>query len=99
MTSSAFLGTPHFGSNKASWSKLGLRFADVLKKGNLNLLGALESDSEVLAHVQKDFHTMLRHYNNERGGLHITCFSEEIPYAVAGMVSVESCQSKLITFL
>ena len=48
----------------------------------------LESDSEVLARIQDSFHAMIR--SRAQDGLppiEITCFFEELPLPVVGIVS------------
>lgn len=61
---------------------------NVVKTANVDLLNVLKTDSEVLARVQREFHTMLRGPMNEgRPPLNITCFFEELPVRGAGEVS------------
>ncbi|KAL2796248.1 hypothetical protein BJX66DRAFT_336262 [Aspergillus keveii] len=75
-----FLGTPHCGSNLANWAKVFGRVITMFKRTNTRLLETLSPDSEVLAWIQKDFHTMLRSRQQEgKQPLRITCFYEELP--------------------
>jgi hypothetical protein len=51
-------------------------------------LAVLKSDSEVLARVQDEFHTMVRLRNQKRlQPIEITCFFEELPLQGVGFVS------------
>lgn len=60
----------------------------ILKQTNPQILAVLESDSEVLARVQDEFHTMVRSRNQERlQPIEITCFFEELPLPGVGVVS------------
>jgi len=60
----------------------------ILKQTNPQILAILESDSEVLARVQDEFHTMVRSRNQERlQSIEITCFFEELPLPGVGVVS------------
>ncbi|KAL3448019.1 Alpha/Beta hydrolase protein [Aspergillus insuetus] len=75
-----FLGTPHCGSDLANWAKVFGRVITMFKRTNTRLLETLSPDSEVLAWIQKDFHTMLRSRQQEgKEPLKITCFYEELP--------------------
>lgn len=59
----------------------------LIKQTNPQILTVLETDSEVLARIQADFHTMIRARGN-RGcqPIHITCFFEELPLPGIGEV-------------
>jgi len=60
----------------------------VLKQTNSQILAVLERESEVLARVQDEFHTMVRSRNQERlQPIKITCFFEELPVPGVGVVS------------
>ena len=60
----------------------------VLKQTNPHILAVLESESEVLARVQDEFHAMVRSRNQERlQPIEITCFFEELPLPGVGVVS------------
>ena len=85
-----FLGTPHCGSQLANWASIFGNIANVVKTTNASLLDVLKPESEVLARVQQDFHTMLRARNNQgQPPLKITCFYEELPVRNIGEVSKE----------
>lgn len=87
-TGIAFLGTPHCGSDLANWAKIFGSVANMIKKTNTSLLETLRPESEVLARIQKDFHTMLRSRRDEgKPQLKISCFYEELPVRGVGEVS------------
>ncbi len=55
---------------------------------NPQILEVLERESEVLARVQDEFHTMVKSRNQERlQQIEITCFFEELPLPGVGVVS------------
>jgi hypothetical protein len=61
---------------------------NMIKTANVDLVKVLKTDSEVLARVQREFHTMLRAPGGEGNpSLNITCFYEELPVRGAGEVS------------
>jgi protein SERAC1 len=83
----AFMGTPHCGSDLSNWAKMFGNFTNIFKKTNTSLLGTLEPQSEVLARIQKEFHTMLRARRDDgKKQLLITCFFEELPVRGIGEV-------------
>jgi hypothetical protein len=60
----------------------------MFKRTNTRLLETLSPDSEVLAWIQKDFHTMLRSRQKEgKEPPKITCFYEELPIHGIGEVT------------
>lgn len=82
-----FLGTPHHGAGLAKWAEALARSIGLLKQTNPQILGVLESDSEVLARIQDSFHTMIRSRNNDGlRSIDITCFYEELPLPGVGTV-------------
>ncbi|RDW82157.1 hypothetical protein BP6252_03269 [Coleophoma cylindrospora] len=82
-----FLGTPHHGSGLANWAGKLAVVIGVLKQTNTEILAVLEKDSEVLARVQDEFHTMVRSRNQQRlRAIEITCFFEELPLPGIGVV-------------
>lgn len=75
-----FLGTPHCGSDLANWAHIASSFVSVFKATNRPALSVLRADSEVLARIQKEFHTMLRSQKEEsKPDVMIVCFYEELP--------------------
>lgn len=79
------MGTPHHGSDMAQWAETMRKFTSVFKQTNPELLRALERDSEVLARIQDEFHTLLRSRSKD-SPLEIFCFYEEKPLTVVGTV-------------
>ena len=64
------------------------RSIGLFKQTNPEILQVLKADSEVLAHIQDSFHTMIR----SRAGatlppIDITCFYEELSLPGVGIVS------------
>lgn len=59
-----------------------------IKQTNSQIVEVLKSDSEVLARIQTEFHTMLRaRAKNGDQPIEITCFYEELPLPGIGIVS------------
>jgi len=85
-----FMGTPHYGSQLASWGVFGTNMLRILGT-NSDIVAVLRSNSEILANVQQDFQAILRlrEHDQEREKINITCFSEELPMAGIGMVRVD----------
>lgn len=87
----AFLGTPHTGAGLAEWASKLAKSLGLFKQTNSQIVAVLETESEVLARIQDNFHTMIR--SREQHGLSpiwITCFYEELPLTGVGVVSRES---------
>ena len=83
-----FLGTPHGGSGLATWAELLAKSVGLVKQANPQILEVLKSDSEVLARIQKEFHSMVRaRANNHDSSIAITCFYEQLPLPGIGEVS------------
>lgn len=60
-----------------------------IKQTNSQIIEVLKSESEVLARIQTEFHTMLRaRAKNGDQPIEITCFYEELPLPGIGTVSV-----------
>ncbi len=80
----AFLGTPHRGSNIASFAAGISQILKVARKRvNADILSLLRRDSEVLADIDASFGTWLRKRENR---VEITCFSEELELPGIGLV-------------
>ena len=75
-----FLGTPHCGAGLAAWAVVGSRLLRLLGKPvNQSTLEALRPQSEVMARIRRDFHTMLRAREEQRKpAIAIVCFFEEL---------------------
>lgn len=93
----AFLGTPHRGSELASWATIAGNMANLVKRTNTNVLEVLQPGSEVLENLTQDFHTMLRSREQAKGtSIHITCFAEELPVSRAGKTFMVCDRSLLL---
>ncbi|KAF2227930.1 Alpha/Beta hydrolase protein [Elsinoe ampelina] len=83
-----FMATPHCGSQLADWAKIG-KSVMVLIRANDAIVSVLEPQSEVLARIQKEFHTMIR--DRDAAGLpkwQITCFFEDLNTSAIGSLVV-----------
>ena len=83
-----FLGTPHHGADLAAWAKFGTTIAKIIKHANTSIVSVLKPGSEMLARVQDEFHGLLRKRSDEKSGIEITCFYEELPLHLVGKVNV-----------
>ncbi|KAK5735516.1 hypothetical protein LTR17_008049 [Elasticomyces elasticus] len=82
-----FMGTPHCGSQLADWGKVITSVAKLVKKVNQPIITVLQSESEVLARIQQEFHTMIRARNDAgEHKLRITCFFEDLDTPGVGTV-------------
>lgn len=54
-----FMGTPHFGSDKARWGSFCTTMVGVVKTANRPIVNVLKPDSEMLGSIQKKFHEIL----------------------------------------
>lgn len=83
-----FLGTPHSGSGFAMWAEMFAKSLGLIKQTNPQILEVLRSDSEVLARIKEEFHTMIRARGLKRERpIGITCCFEELPLPGIGVVS------------
>lgn len=61
---------------------------NLIKQTNSRIVGVLKRDSETLARVQDTFHMAMRSREQEKlPPIQITCFFEESPLPVVGLVS------------
>ena len=81
-----FMGTPHRGSWIANWAKLPASVLGLAKSTNKSLLAILETNNEFLESTQDDFWQMVREQREAGRPLEVTCFFEELPLPVVGMV-------------
>ncbi|KAK9776057.1 putative DUF676 domain-containing protein [Seiridium cardinale] len=82
-----FMGTPHSGSGLALFAQRFSKLLNTTISANVKILGVLKRDSEVLARIQGDFHSMIR--NRVKSGcapIEITCFYEELAIPLVGEV-------------
>lgn len=82
-----FMGTPHFGSDKAKWGGFSAAMMNVVRRTNKAIVQVLDPDSEMLAAIQKRFHQILRLRLANGSPISITCFYEELALPVLGTVS------------
>jgi hypothetical protein len=75
----AFLGTPHRGSDLASWATLAANLVNTAKRANKAILDTLNPKSEVLSILVNGFHPMLKSRERKNAGtIRITCYAEEL---------------------
>lgn len=92
-----FMGTPHFGADKAQWASFCATMLNLVKKTNKVIVQVLDPESEMLASIQKRFHEILRLRNSKGQPIEITCFYEEKSLAVLGTVRNTSILGLSIT--
>ena len=73
-----FLGTPHHGSDLASFGAILTDVINIIKPANRNIVKVLKGDSEMLAEVQDRFFNMLEIRKKEKADIQIVCFYEMI---------------------
>ena len=73
----AFMGTPHFGSDLASWGSYAANIAKLVTRANKEIVSVLRPGSEMLFTIQKDFGGLSRIRAEDGNPLLITCFFEE----------------------
>ena len=82
----AFLGTPHNGSNLASWAALCTKLVSTFRDANEAIVKTLSQESEVLRDTQETFGQLLRVRQSQGTEIQITCFFEENAVTAVGMV-------------
>ncbi|KAH8769426.1 hypothetical protein F5882DRAFT_412104 [Hyaloscypha sp. PMI_1271] len=81
----AFLGTPHYGSDKADLAHLLLNWVNLIRPTDRDIVRVLERDSEVNTNIRDEFYEMLRATNlDHKEPSVLVCFYEEKPMSVAG---------------
>ena len=93
ITAIAFLGTPHGGSDLAMWANIPAKALGIVKSTNTDLLSILQTGSEVLARIQRDFSSMLREFSEDGRCLNITCFWESLPMPHVGTIVARASAS------
>jgi len=82
-----FLGTPHSGASMAAWGERLTALVGLSQQTNSMIVRSLRTDSENLARIQNEFHSLLRSMIEEgKRAISITCFYEELPLRGVGMV-------------
>lgn len=90
----AFLGTPHYGSDKADLAHLLLNAVNLFRPADRDIVRVLEPDSEVNTNIRDGFFEMLRARNlDHKEPSWIVCFYEEKPMSVAGKTFFVSLSS------
>ncbi|KAJ5372779.1 hypothetical protein N7517_004785 [Penicillium concentricum] len=83
-----FMGTPHKGAWMANWAKIPAAALGFVKSTNVKLLDVLERDNELVQSIQSQFMAMIRQVRDDKPGLGITCFFEELPTDKIGALIV-----------
>jgi hypothetical protein len=65
MSGVIFLGTPQHGSDLAAWGQLGATLTKLIRRPNKDIIAVLRPGSDMLANIQRDFHSLLRSRINE----------------------------------
>lgn len=81
-----FMGTPHAGGAYASFVHGLAKALGSVQLANPDIMGVLRRDSEVLANIQDEFHSML--LNRDRHIIKIVSFDEELPTSGVGFVGI-----------
>jgi len=75
------------GADKARWLNTLTKVNNVLNKSNGDIVALLEPSSEMLANLQREFHTMLEKRREKEGKrVKLYCFYEELPVRGIGKV-------------
>ena len=83
------MGTPHYGSGHADLAVIGSKFLQYFRRVNHGTLEVLQQESEVMARIRQDFHTMLRGRDQSKDReIAIICFYEELPVRAIGEVTL-----------
>lgn len=86
-----FLGTPHCGSTLADWASVCASLSRLAVSPNNSLVTVLQPESEVLARIQQEFHSMLRARSDAgKKQMRIVCFYEDLSTPGIGSVSDET---------
>ncbi|CAH0036396.1 unnamed protein product [Clonostachys solani] len=83
-----FMGTPHHGSEAASYAQHLTNWMSSMKQFNTKLLEALKKDSEMLENIHDDFCSLIREkrQSSMESAPGIVCFFEELPMRALGCV-------------
>uniref|UniRef100_A0A8H7NIQ7 GPI inositol-deacylase n=1 Tax=Bionectria ochroleuca TaxID=29856 RepID=A0A8H7NIQ7_BIOOC len=83
-----FMGTPHHGSEAASYAQHLTNWMSSMKQVNTKLLEALKKDSEMLENIHDDFCSLIREkrQSSMESAPGIVCFFEELPMRALGYV-------------
>jgi protein SERAC1 len=81
-----FMGTPHQGAWMAKWANIPAHAVGLVKSTNRSLLEILQSSNQFLQSIQDDFWSMIRQHCQGDKPIEVTCFYEELPMPVAGLI-------------
>lgn len=82
----AFLGTPHAGSDLATWAGVGTKLIGTVRDVNKDILRTLERESETLRDTQENFGQLLESRKDEGTRIQITCFYEQLAVTGVGQI-------------
>ncbi|KAL3433710.1 hypothetical protein BDV09DRAFT_205138 [Aspergillus tetrazonus] len=85
-----FLGTPHRGTNLATWGERFARMFNIFKPVNYQLVSLLEPRSKALHKMRRSFYNLLEKRKDEGSRIQIVCFYETIPMLWSLIVSEDS---------
>lgn len=88
MSGVIFLGTPQHGSDLGAWGQLGAALTKVVNRPNKDIIAVLRPGSDMLANIQRDFHSLLRNRIDEGQEINITSFYEELAVPLVGEASL-----------
>lgn len=95
-----FMGTPHRGSEQAHWGGILASVLGYVKQDNADLVNRLNKEEPRLALLQERFSRLLELRKEAQQPIQVTCFYEELPVPVLGMVSfmlLQQYRSRLTT--
>lgn len=75
----AFLGTPHAGADLERFATAVENVVSLVKKPNKRLLGVVRQNSETLANIKEEFHTMVVRRQSSPEPIELHAFIEELP--------------------
>lgn len=91
-----FMGTPHSGSALAHSAERLAKLLGVVMTTNPKIIRVLRKDSEVLARIQNEFHSLIRtRLQDPLSAIEITCFYEELPLPGIGEVRKKHIQNMM----
>ncbi|KAL2831521.1 Alpha/Beta hydrolase protein [Aspergillus cavernicola] len=85
-----FLGTPHRGTNLATWGERFARVLNIFKPVNCQIVSLLGPRSKALHEMRRSFHNILEKRKDEGSRIRIVCFYETVPMVRSCIVSEDS---------
>jgi hypothetical protein len=85
-TAIMFMGTPHSHSSLTVWGRTISKYLQVMGQTNIGAIGALQSESEIMAGIEQEFQQLL-----QKPGINmrVFCFYESAPIAGVGKIVPE----------